>query len=87
MTTTGVAITKVLPPKPVFGGKGNREEKKNTVLEKLSAFFNRFVSIANGDFGDEKKSDMIPLHPVDYLDEASRDKERSIAAEEDERGA
>jgi len=87
VTTTGVAITKVLPPMPVFGGKGNREEKKNTVLEKLSAFFNRFVSIANGDFGDEKKSDMIPLHPVDYLDEVSRDKERSIAAEEDERGA
>lgn len=87
VTTTGVAITKVLPPMPIFGGKGNREEKKNTVLEKLSAFFNRFVSIANGDFGDEKKSDMIPLHPVDYLDEASRDKERSIAAEEDERGA
>ena len=46
VTTTGVAITKVLPPMPIFGGgKINREEKKQTVLEKLTAFFNKFFNV------------------------------------------
>lgn len=31
---------------PIFGGGGvNREEKKNTVLEKLTAFFNRYFNV------------------------------------------
>ena len=46
VTTTGVAITKVLPPMPIFGGgKVNREAKKTTVLEKLTAFFNKFFNV------------------------------------------
>jgi len=46
VTTTGIAITKVLPPMPIFCGGGvNREEKKNTVLEKLTAFFNRYFNV------------------------------------------
>ena len=46
VTTTGIAITKVLPPMPIFGGgKVNREEKKNTVLEKLKAFFNKYFNV------------------------------------------
>ena len=46
VTTTGVAITKVLPPMPLFGAaKVNREEKKNTVLAKLIAFFNKYFNI------------------------------------------
>ncbi len=48
ITSTGMAITKVLPPMPLFGGKVNREEKKKTVLEKLTAFFNKFFSITDG---------------------------------------
>lgn len=46
VTTTGIAITKVLPPMPIFGGgKVNREEKKNIVLDKLKAFFNKYFNI------------------------------------------
>lgn len=46
VTTTGLAITKVLPPMPIFGGgANNREEKKNTVLEKLTAFFNKYFNV------------------------------------------
>lgn len=46
VTSTGVAITKVLPPMPVFGGgRVNREEKKKTVLEKLTAFFTKYFNI------------------------------------------
>lgn len=45
VTTTGTGITKVLPPMPLFGPKANREEKKRTVLDKLTAFFNKFFNV------------------------------------------
>lgn len=46
VTTTGVAITKVLPPMPLFGGGGNsREKKKETVLGKLKAFFEKYFNL------------------------------------------
>ena len=46
VTTTGIAITKVLPPMPIFGGgASNRENKKRTVLEKLTAFFNKYFGL------------------------------------------
>ena len=69
---------------PVFGGKGNREEKKNAVLEKLKAFFNRFASITNGDFGEENTSNVVSLHPVDYLKVLSAEEDTSKAAETEE---
>jgi type I restriction enzyme R subunit len=61
VTTTGVAITKVLPPMPVFGGKGNREEKKNAVLEKLKAFFNRYEGLLWG--GREEQVRAVKFYP------------------------
>jgi len=42
--TTGTDIDKILPPMSRFGG-GNRKEKKNTVIEKLQAFFERYFGI------------------------------------------
>lgn len=46
VTTTGVAITKVLPPMPIFGNAAaNREVKKKTVLDKLTSFFNKYFSV------------------------------------------
>ena len=55
VTTTGVAITKVLPPMPVFGGgAANRETKKNTVLEKLQNFFSKFFGLFSGGFAEPK---------------------------------
>ena len=46
VTTTGVAITKVLPPMPIFGGgAANRETKKRTVLEKLTQFFHKYLNV------------------------------------------
>lgn len=51
VTTTGVAITKVLPPMPLFGGAAaaaNREAKKRTVIEKLKAYFDKYGDICSG---------------------------------------
>ncbi len=42
--TTGIDIDKLMPPISRFGG-GNRAEKKQTVIEKLKVFFERFFGI------------------------------------------
>ena len=46
--TTGTAITKVLPPVSRFTPTGDRTKKRETVLEKLGAFFTRFWDISGG---------------------------------------
>lgn len=43
--TTGSDIDKILPPVSRFGG-GNRAEKKQTVIEKLLKFFEKFLGVA-----------------------------------------
>ena len=43
--TTGTDIDKLMPPTSRFGG-GNRAAKKQTIIEKLKAFFERFFSIS-----------------------------------------
>ena len=42
--TTGTDIDKLMPPTSRFGG-GNRAAKKQTIIEKLKAFFERFFGI------------------------------------------
>ena len=42
--TTGTDIDRILPAVSRFGG-GSRKEKKETVIEKLKAFFERFWNI------------------------------------------
>lgn len=48
--TTGTLITKVLPPVSRFTPGGERTRLRDTVLEKLVAFFNRFWDISGGVF-------------------------------------
>ena len=46
VTTTGLDITKLLPPMPIFGAEaGKRAEKKKTVIEKLEAFFKKYFNL------------------------------------------
>ena len=47
---TGTAITKVLPPVSRFNPSGERTKKREAVLEKLIAFFNKFWDISGGRF-------------------------------------
>jgi len=47
---TGTAISKVLPPVTRFSPTGDRTKKRDTVLEKLGAFFNKFWDISGGRF-------------------------------------
>ena len=50
--TTGTDIEKILPPVSRFGG-GNRAQKKQTVIDKLKAFFERFFGIGSSDFSKQ----------------------------------
>jgi len=47
---TGTGISKVLPPVSRFTATGDRTKKRDTVLEKLGAFFNKFWDISGGRF-------------------------------------
>lgn len=48
--STGTALSKVLPPVSRFTPTGDRTKKRESVLEKLSSFFNKFWDISGGKF-------------------------------------
>ncbi len=48
--TTGTAISKVLPPVSRFSPTGERSQKRETVLNRLTKFFERFFDISGGKF-------------------------------------
>ncbi len=50
--TTGTAISSVLPPISRFTQSGDRTKKKESVLEKFKAFFNKFWNISSQNFMD-----------------------------------
>ena len=45
LKTTGTDIDKILPPVSRFSKAGNRAEKKQTVIDKLTAFFEKFAGL------------------------------------------
>ena len=56
LKTTGTDIDKILPPVSRFGG--GRAKKKQTVLEKLKAFFEKYFGLGiHGSDEDETVSD------------------------------
>ena len=44
--TTGTGLAKILPPVSRFTPTGERTQKRETVIEKIKAFFNRFWDIS-----------------------------------------
>ena len=52
VATTGTAITKVLPPVSRFSPTGERTQKRDSVLGKLTSFFERFFDISGGRFNE-----------------------------------
>ena len=45
LKTTGTDIDKILPPASRFGGGGNRQEKKQSVISKLMGFFEKYLGL------------------------------------------
>ena len=60
ITTTGTDLAKVLPPISRFSPSGERASKRQTVSDKITAFFNRFFDISS------KEVD-FPTNQPDYL--------------------
>lgn len=48
IATTGTAIAKVLPPVSRFSPSGERSKKRESVLDKLAKFFERFFDVSGG---------------------------------------
>jgi len=48
VATTGTALAKVLPPVSRFSPGGERSKKRESVLDKLICFFERFFDISGG---------------------------------------
>ena len=49
VTTTGTALSKILPPTSRFSPTDERGKKRESVIDKLTSFFERFVSITHAD--------------------------------------
>lgn len=52
LSATGTALAKVLPPVSRFSPSGERTQKRESVLEKLTNFFKRFFDISGGRFSE-----------------------------------
>ncbi len=52
VAVTGTAISKVLPPVSRFSPTGERTQKREGVLNKLTSFFERFFDISGGKFSE-----------------------------------
>jgi type I restriction enzyme R subunit len=50
ITATGTAISKILPPVSRFSKNGARTNKRESVLEKLTSFFEKYFNISGGKF-------------------------------------
>lgn len=62
--TTGTDIDRLMPPVSRFGGGGARAKKKQTVIDKLKAFFERFFGIGGSAFTEAPSNNKT----VDYAD-------------------
>ena len=49
LKTTGTDVDKLLPPVSRFGGGGTRDKKKQTVIEKLKQFFDKYFGLVGGE--------------------------------------
>ena len=48
--TTGTEIVDLLPPVSIFSKDNNITAKRETVIDKIIGFFNKFFGISNGEF-------------------------------------
>ncbi|MCF0230162.1 MAG: type I restriction endonuclease subunit R, partial [Parasporobacterium sp.] len=83
--TTGTDIDKMMPPVSRFGG-GGRAEKKQTVIDKLKAFFERFFGIGSASFSDIKTTNPIGIQQEVYISDFQQPEFLKVAEPEAEYG-
>lgn len=75
----GTAITKILPPMPLFGGGGKRAEKKMRVIDLLKNFLTKYIGITDN---NTRTISICNKSSINYKDEAANEEYSLIAAEE-----
>ena len=75
--TTGTDIEKILPPMRRFGG-GNRAEKKQTIIDKIKKFFEKYFGINSSN--EDENNDI----QYDITDEENKNNLAMVAEEEEE---
>lgn len=77
--TTGTDIEKILPPMRRFGG-GNRTEKKQTIIDKLKKFFEKYFGInsSNDEENNEIRYDITDEEDNNNLAMVAEDGEKYI---------
>ena len=74
--TTGTDIEKILPPMRRFGG-GNRTEKKQTIIDKIKKFFEKYFGLENSTTEDDEiVYDVTDDEGNEYLDMVVEDGEK-----------
>ncbi len=75
--TTGTDIEKILPPMRRFGG-GNRAEKKQTIIDKIKKFFEKYFGInsSNNEDNNEIRYDVTDEEDNNNLAMAAEDGEK-----------
>jgi type I restriction enzyme R subunit len=75
MKTSGTDIDKIMPPISRFCGGGKREEKKQTIIDKLKAFFDKYFGLGlKAMDADKSGGDMTYVEPADYFPKDIRKK-------------
>lgn len=57
LKTTGTDVDRLMPPVSRFGGGGSRDKKKQTVIEKLKGFFEKYFGLVSPEVS--KESDKV----------------------------
>lgn len=53
LKTTGIDVDRIMPPVSRFGGGGKRDQKKQTVIEKLKVFFEKYYGLIDVGTSDD----------------------------------
>ena len=73
--TTGTDIEKILPPMRRFGG-GNRTEKKETIIEKIKKFFEKYFGVIRTNQDEDSfKYEILDDDSDEYLEMVAEDGE------------
>ncbi len=78
--TVGTDIDKLMPPVSRFGG-GNRAKKKQTIIEKLKAFFEKYFGIGDRTF-EKKPQEVSEGHKVVRYDFSAKETPLMMVAED-----
>ncbi len=78
--TVGTDIDKLMPPVSRFGG-GNRAKKKQTIIEKLRTFFEKYFGIGNRTF-EKKPQEVSEGHKVVRYDFSAKETPLMMVAED-----